>query len=85
MYIHPSGKLAKHKFTWEQSSELAKHEELDIVYSVIIGHGGMVDCISKQKNGKGSDSIWIEPGCFHWIFRNPVLFRPAYSQRKRKA
>ncbi|MFT4169336.1 MAG: hypothetical protein QM653_09500 [Dysgonomonas sp.] len=52
MYIHASGKLAKHKFTWEQSSELAKHEELDIVYSVIIGYRGMVDCISKQKKAK---------------------------------
>lgn len=67
VYIHASAKLAKHEFTWEQSSELAKHDELDIVYSAIIGHVDIVNCI-------GSDSIWAEPDCFHWILRNPVLF-----------
>lgn len=43
-------------------------------YSAIIGHVDIVNCISKARNGKGSDSIWAEPDCFHWILRNPVLF-----------
>lgn len=42
--------------------------------SAIIGHVDIVNCISKQRNGKGSDSIWAEPDCFHWTLRNPVLF-----------
>lgn len=43
-------------------------------YSAIIGHVDIVNCMSKARDGKGSDSIWAEPDCFHWILRNPVLF-----------
>lgn len=43
-------------------------------YSAIIGHVDIVNCISKARDGKGSESIWAEPDCFHWILRNPVLF-----------
>lgn len=39
----------------------------DLHVSAIIGHVDIVNCI-------GSDSIWAEPNCFHWILRNPVLF-----------
>lgn len=84
VYIHASAKLAKHEFTWEQSSELAKHEELDIVYSAIIGHVDIVDCVINY------DSIWAEqsdmfrrthsagivsnPPIYNWVLANPVLF-----------
>ena len=83
VYIHTSAKLAKHEFTWEQSSELTKHEELDIVYSAIIGHVDIVVCVINH------DSIWAEKSetglldeptneygkpIYNWILANPVLF-----------
>ena len=75
--------MAKHEFTWEQSSELAKHEELDIVYSAIIGHVDIVDCAVNHS------SIWAEKSeigqldeptneygkpVYNWVLANPVLF-----------
>ena len=54
----------------------------DLHVSAIIGHVDIVNCISKARNGKGSDSIWAEPDCFHWILRNPVLFdKPIFNVR----
>lgn len=58
VYIHASSQIAKHEFTWEQSSELAKHEELDIVCSAIIGHVDIVDCVVNNQ------SIWAEKSNF---------------------
>jgi len=40
----------------------------------IIGSVEIVNCISVHLNGKGSDSIWAEKGCYHWILRNQVMF-----------
>ncbi|MBF0651310.1 ASCH domain-containing protein [Dysgonomonas sp. GY75] len=77
VYIHASVQLAKtFDFTLEQSRAIdciPKYQKT-FMRSAIIGHVDIVNCISKVKNGKGSDSIWAEPDCFHWILRNPVLF-----------
>lgn len=40
----------------------------DFVFSAIIGSIEIVDCIND------SESIWAEPGQWHWILKNPVLF-----------
>lgn len=69
IYIHASGQLAKHEFTWEQSSELAKHEELDFVYSAIIGHVDIVDCVINH------DSIWAEKTPLYTNGMNPSKFK----------
>lgn len=83
VYIHASSQMAKYEFTWKQSSELAKHEELDIVYSAIIGHVDIVDCVVNHS------SIWAEKSeiglldeptneygkpTYNWVLANPVLF-----------
>lgn len=83
VYIHASAKLAKHEFTWEQSSELTKHEELDIVYSAIIGHVDIVDCVVNYPSiwaEKSETGLLDEPTneygkpIYNWILANPVLF-----------
>ena len=79
VYIHASAKPAM-KFsecinlmdfgqTSTIVSEIGYDTFLDMIEttSAIIGHVDIVNCI-------GSDSIWAEPNCFHWILRNPVLF-----------
>ena len=53
--IHASAKLAKHEFTWEQSSVLAQHDEkFDMHFSAIIGSVRFVDCVINHP------SIWAE-------------------------
>lgn len=83
VYIHASAKLvgqyfSEGVFTADQLNYLIQSKKIDLIekvqLSAIIGHVDIVNCISKARNGKGSDSIWAEPDCFHWILRNPVLF-----------
>ena len=83
MYIHASAKpvgqyFSEGVFTADQLNYLIQSKKIDLIekvqLSAIIGHVDIVNCISKERNGKGSDSIWAEPDCFHWILRNPVLF-----------
>lgn len=35
----------------------------------IIGHVDLVDIV------QDSDSMWAEKGCYHWILKNPVLYK----------
>lgn len=83
VYIHASAKsvgqyFSEGVFTADQLNYLIQSKKIDLIekvqLSAIIGHVDIVNCISKARNGKGSDSIWAEPDCFHWILRNPVLF-----------
>lgn len=83
VYIHASAKpvgqyFSEGVFTADQLNYLIQSKKIDLIekvqLSAIIGHVDIVNCISKERNGKGSDSIWAEPDCFHWILRNPVLF-----------
>lgn len=83
VYIHASAKPVGQYFeidvfTADQLNFLIQSKKIDLIekvqLSAIIGHVDIVNCISKERNGKGSDSIWAEPDCFHWILRNPVLF-----------
>lgn len=36
--------------------------------SAIIGSVEIIDCI------QNSSSIWAEPGCWHWVLKDPVMF-----------
>lgn len=57
--IHASAKLAKHEFTWEQSSVLAQYDEkFDMHFSAIIGSVRFVDCVINHP------SIWAEKTSF---------------------
>jgi len=40
----------------------------DYKLSTIIGSVEIIDCINN------SESIWAEPGQWHWLLKNPVLF-----------
>lgn len=37
---------------------------------VILGHVDLVDVV------RDSDSMWAEPGCFHWVLENPMSIEP---------
>ena len=82
VYIHASGSHGeKFKVNLTDEQMIAAFGPMakvaikgDFHFGAIIGHVDIVNCISKQRNGKGSGSIWAEPDCFHWILRNPVLY-----------
>lgn len=40
-------------------------------YSAIIGEVEIVDCI------KNSSSIWAIPGQYHWVLKNPIIYKEA--------
>jgi len=79
--IHSSARKIKYDdpttfFTPEQLDEIkSKTSHVHCHASAIIGSVEIVNCISVKRTGKGSDSIWAEKGCYHWILRNPVLFK----------
>ena len=48
---------------------LAKYKyEQKILCSAIIGSVEIIDCVQNH------DSIWAQPGCWHYVLQNPVLF-----------
>jgi len=61
---------------WEAMGERGRVECVisDSPTSAIIGSVEIVNCMSVKWDGVGSKSIWAEPGYFHWILRNPILF-----------
>ena len=44
-------------------------KQIPTVNSAIIGEVDIIDCI------QNSNSIWAEPGGYHWVLANPVLYQ----------
>lgn len=44
------------------------HQPFPMTTGCILGHVKLVGCIPE------STSVWADPGCWHWVLEDPVLF-----------
>lgn len=61
-------------FTKEQWRSLTDNERVNQLLrlytsSAIIGEVNVVDCI------QNSQSVWAEPGCWHWVLRGAIIYK----------
>lgn len=66
--IHAGKQLDPRGFSYAASLGIDVPD--DLPRGVILGHVQLVDVV------RDSDSIWAEPGCFHWVLENPVSIEP---------
>lgn len=88
VYIHASAKDSKSQTGYELLSsdqfsliprgKIVKYLDSDFDRSAIIGEVEIVDCV------QNSDSIWAEPGQWHWQLKNARLFEQPYKNVKGK-
>lgn len=78
IYIHASAQKDKRQFAdrFTQAQALAWADLMEsLAYGpsvqplgAIIGEVDIIDCIEDSR------SLWAEPGSFHWVLSNPVLY-----------
>ncbi len=83
IYIHAPGKDDSNNIVMgdDRVSEIHKygvHSVVNRPTSSIIGTVEIVDCI------KDSKSIWADHDCWHWVLKDPIIFRPPIKNIKGK-
>lgn len=78
IYIHASKQKDKRQFAerftqaqalaWADLMETLGYRRPVETLGAIIGEVEIIDCVEDSK------SIWAEPGCFHWILSNAIMY-----------
>jgi hypothetical protein len=84
--IHAGATIVQPKFTIEGQADIQEIEfanavnfvEENELVSAIIGMVDIVDCVRNYQ------SIWAEKDYYHWILKNPVLFKEPIRNVKGK-